>query len=76
MVNTVYKNRFSGARGKSDHFFYYIPLFETLKNLLQHKDIQSELTLLKISVMVQYLETTPYFLVTQKALQIIAYFED
>lgn len=84
--NTVYKNRFSGAKRqkvKSDHFFYYIHLFETLKNLLQHKDVQSELSmsrnednLIKDFCDGSVFRNHTLFSGDPKALQIIAYFDE
>ena len=45
--DSVYRNRFSGAKRqkvKSKTSFYYIPLYDTLNNLLQH-DFQRELSI-------------------------------
>ena len=83
-----YRNRFSGTKRqkvKSDDFFYYIPLYETLRNLLEHRDIQSELAATHVDAcstsMRDFCDGSvfanhPLFSNDPYALQIIAYFDE
>ena len=83
---SVYRNRFSGAKRqkvKSKTFFYYIPLYDTLKILLQHNDFQHELSFNRASNhLIQdfcngsSFKNHPLFSNDPDALQIIAYYDE
>ena len=83
---SIYRNRFSGAKRqkvKSRTFFYYIPLYDTLNNLLQHIDVQRELRIEHDSQgLIQdfcdgsSFKNHPLFSNDPDALQIIAYYDE
>ena len=84
--DSVYRNRFSGAKRqkvKAKTFFYYIPFFETLTNLLQHNDFQRELSINHFNdgVIQDFCNGSVFnnhqlFSNDPNALQIIAYFDE
>ena len=83
---SVYRNRFSGAKRqkvKSKTFFYYIPLYDTLNNLLQHNDLQRELSITNADngLIQDFCDGSAFknhllFSKDPEALQIIAYFDE
>ena len=86
-MDNVYINRFSGTKRQkvqSTRTFLYIPLFDTLSQLLHNKEILSEITKIKHSdqmVMKDYSDGSfyknhPLFSSDLQALQIIAYFDE
>ena len=86
-LDNIYINCFSGVKRRKVHStrtFLYVPLFDTLSQLLQNKEILSEITRIRHSDQMTMKDFSdgsvyknhPLFSSDHQALQIIAYFDE